>query len=495
MIAWINGHFHSMKDEKTIYSKLATNNGKIVAIDDDVDGLICDQIIDLQGYHVYPGFVDAHLHMLGYGQHLTQISLDGLNHHDDIVAHLLTYHDRGLIFAEGYRDQGLTAHDLDVFFPQQLVFLRHSDYHGLTLNSQALLHMGLSHPTGILKEEEASQLMSRLPKHRNEVLEDMLNHALDSLYQFGVTGGHSDDLYYFNGFHDTVNVFEKVLSKKPFRTHLLIHHLTLDDFIQSHKAWGIQTPYLELGAIKMFYDGTMSSKTALMFHPYQGTSTHGEVVMGKDAFITCLKKVREHGLTVAIHVIGDRGLDEVCDLLLAHPPKEGTKDRIIHAPWASIQTLDKLKKLSMAIDIQPQFLSSDLPKAWHHFSQKPELIFPWKTYRKEGLIISGSSDAPVEVPNPLLGIKDAIFRRSHEDHQPYHLEEALTPYEAIQCYTTSSNALNFIQPKGFIEKGYLADFTVLKKDITKMSEREFDQPHVVMTVIDEHIVYDAFKKA
>jgi hypothetical protein len=355
--------------------------------------------------------------------------------------------------------------------------------------------MGIDHPTGILKEEEASSVMTRLPKVDQKALEKMLEKAIDSLYAFGVTGGHSDDLYYFNGFFDTLNVFEDVLPKKPFRTHLLMHHMTLDDFIQSKKSWGIQTPYLELGAIKMFYDGTMSSKTALMFHPYQQMTTQGEVVMGQDAFIQVLKRVRHHGLTAAIHVIGDRGLDEVCDILLAHPPQPHQKDRIIHAPWAKVDTLMKLKKLQVTLDIQPQFLSSDLPKAWSHFSQRPELIFPWKTYLKEGLILSGSSDAPVEIPNPLQGMKDAIFRRSHEDHQCYALEESLTPFEALKCYTTDANALNFISPKGLLEKGYLADFTILDQDVLTMKEHDFDRHHVVMTVINEQVVYDITDKA
>jgi len=495
MIAWVHGHFHSMKDEHHVFQKLATDQGRIVAVDDEVNLLACEKVIDLKGAHVYPGFVDAHLHLLGYGQHLMQISLDGLKNRKDIIAHLKKYHDRQILFAEGYLDIGLTNSELDQSFPHQVVYLRHSDYHGLTLNSKALQMMGMTHRTGILKEEEASSVMSRLPKLDQQTLEVMLKRALNELYQYGVTGGHSDDLYYFNGFHDTYKVFEHVLETHPFRTHLLIHHMTLSDFISSQKPWGIQTPYLELGAVKMFYDGTMSSKTALMEHPYQGLHTHGEVVMGKDTFIEVLKETRRHGLTSAIHVIGDRGLDEVCDILLQYPPKEGLKDRIIHAPWASFRTLDKLKELPMTIDIQPQFLSSDLPKAWHHFSQKPELIFPWKTYLNHGLTLSGSSDAPVEIPNPLLGIKDAIFRRSKDDHMQYHLEEALLPYEALKCYTTDANALNFIKHKGYLKKGYLADFTILKQDVLLMKEHDFDKPQVLMTVIDEKIVYDALGNA
>ena len=84
-------------------------------------------------------------------------------------------------------------------------------------------------------------------------------------------------------------------------------------------------------------------KTALMSSKYKKMNTHGEVVLGKDVFEKVLKNVREHNLTAAIHVIGDQGLEEVIDLLKANPPLFGLYDRVIHAPWAKNDSLQKIK--------------------------------------------------------------------------------------------------------------------------------------------------------
>lgn len=488
MKCYINGYLHSMQDPKKVYHKMATQDGQIIAFDEEVDLLSCDDILDLKGAHLYPGFVDAHLHMLGYGEYLQTINLFGCHDKKTIAKKIKASQDE-LVFAIGYLDIGLTKHDLDQMISDRIVVLRHNDFHGLTLNSYALSYFKVEDDTGILKEAKASYILKNIPKPPANKLKKILSASIDQLASYGLTGGHSDDLNYYNGFEETYHVFEEVLKDKPFRAHLLMHHEIIDDYIKSHIPWGVVHPYLELGAVKMFYDGTMSSKTALMFHPYRNEETQGEVVMGKDEFVKTMIKMRSLGLSLAIHVIGDKGLDEVVDLLTLYPPLPHLIDRIIHAPWAEKLTIDKMKKLPLTIDIQPQFLSSDLPRAFQFFSKNPSFIFPWKSYLDQGLLISGSSDAPVEIPNPLYGIKDAIYRRSTENHMIYEPSEALTHFEAIKLYTTYAHPQSFLQKRGYLKEGYLADFTVLDCDIERLEEEEFSKPHVVMTIVDEKIIY------
>jgi len=490
MKCFINGFMHSMDDKDTIYHQLTTEDGKIVALD-VMDLRLCDEVIDLQGGHLYPGFVDAHLHIAGYGEFLNTIHLNDIKDQETIIKHLKSHHPSDFIFAVGYLDMGITKHDLDRHFQDISVVLRHNDYHGLTLNSHALRRFEIEDETGILKEEKAVEIMQKIPKPTQKELINHIKRAIHQLYRYGITGGHSDDLYYYLGFEKTTQAFKQALKDHPFRAHLLMHHQVLSDFESSGASWGIVNPYLELGAVKIFYDGTMSSKTALMHAVYKGSDSHGEIVMGQDLFKHALLRARKLGLTVAIHVIGDKGLSDVCQLLSDHPPKAGQKDRMIHATWADIHTVKQMKNLPITLDIQPQFLSSDLPRAYRYFSQKPELIFPWKTYLDNMLILSGSSDAPVETPNPLLGIKDAVYRRSKEDHRVYESDEALSVREAIRLYTTSSHAQSLLQPRGYLKKGYLADFSVFDCDLEKLMERDFERDHVLMTIVDEKVVYQA----
>jgi predicted amidohydrolase YtcJ len=268
-----------------------------------------------------------------------------------------------------------------------------------------------------------------------------------------------------------------------------MHHETLNDFKKSKRTFLDQTPYLALGGVKMFYDGTISSKTALMFHPFKETDSNGLRIHGFDGFIEIVKQARKLSLPVAIHIIGDLGLLELCDILEKYPPKEGLKDRLIHTPYMNEEIISRLKKLPVTFDIQPQFLSSDMPWSLDYFSVQPKMMFPWKTMLENGLILSGSSDAPIEIPNPLLGIHALVFRKSRHNQKAYGMSESLSRFEAIKLYATSSHAQSYKNNRGLLEKGFVADFSIFKEDLLTMDESSFFKDITYMTVVDEKVVY------
>ncbi|MDX9692196.1 MAG: amidohydrolase family protein, partial [Acholeplasmataceae bacterium] len=395
------------------------------------------------------------------------------------------------LFAEGYRECGVTKHDLDLISKTIPIMMRHNDYHSLTANTAVLEKIGLTHTNGILTEDDATKAMRTWPPYTIKQLETILETSIKSLYQYGITGAHSDDLSYFIGFNDTLKAFENVLERIPFRAHLLMHYDILDDYLASSKPFLDQNAYLSLGAIKMFYDGTLSSKTAFMKTTYKDSHQHGLKIQEDHVFESMIKKCRDHGLPVAIHVIGDQGLIDVCKLLIKHPVKSGLHDRLIHTPWVDDESLDLMKKIPCVLDVQPQFLSSDLPWALRFIDEIPKYVFPWKTLKDNDLIQAGSSDAPVEIPNPLLGIYASVYRISDHDQNAYFENERLTIDEAVELYTKGANYPTYHINRGILKTGYIADFSIFKKSIGEMTKDELSKPMVYMTVVDEIIVYKA----
>lgn len=487
MILWKNGILHTLENEHDVHTQMATDQGLIIGFDEDVKDLTFDQEIDLNGYHLYPGFVDAHLHIVGYGQKLLKKDLSSIRQKDEILAFIKTHVDQGFTFYEGYFDIGITKAELDEISTEKPIILKHNDYHSLTVNSVVLKHVNLTSDSGFLTEEDAQKVNKTYEVYDHDQIKKMIEHSISSLQSFGVTGGHSDDLYYFNGYHDTLSAFLEVLEEKPFRTHLLMHHKIIEDYKTAKHSFLDQNKYLQLGAVKIFYDGTFSSKTALLNHPYKGLSHQGIRIFKKDELIELVKKIRSYELPLAIHVIGDLGLKEVVELLKAYPPKEGLHDRIIHASLADLKTIKMMEDMPIILDIQPQFISSDLPSILSLFSIKPELIYPFKTYMKHNLVLCGSSDAPVEIPNPLLGMHQLIFRK--KDGVVYQEEERLSRFNALELYTTYANVPTYKANRGMLKKGFIADFTVLSEDILTMDESSFFKDLVKMTIIDEQIVH------
>lgn len=484
MTLWKNGTIHTLNQYK-LAKNILTDQGRIVGIDVD-EHQVYSKVVDLQGHHVYPGFVDAHLHLIGYGQFLSRLDISHIQDKQAALDLIAKQPIESFLIVDGYHEWvGIQKADLDQIQSQKPLILRHHDFHAITVNSGALSPFSLTTKDGILREADAQLVLKHYSSVDQATLESYLIQSLKSLYQFGITGGHSDDLFYFNGYSETLQVFLNVLSKFPFRAHLLIHHAVLDEYVKS-PYFNHLSPYLELKGVKVFYDGTLSSKSALMYEGYQNTDSKGERVTPN--FIEIVQKTRQYGLTLAIHVIGDQGLDEVLDILEKYPPEKNQKDRIIHAPWVSEYGMNKLKTMPVTIDIQPQFLSSDFPEANQIFKQFPPYVFPWKSMLKQGLTLSFSSDAPVETPNPLLGILDAT-KRIAKDGVVYQPEECITIEQAIKGYTKDANAQNQQPNRGLIDIGYLADFTVFEQALESIDLDRLKEPLVSMTVIDEHIVY------
>ena len=489
MKLWTNGYFHTLKDEHDVHVQMATDNGYIVGFDDEIKDLSFDEIIDLKQHHIYPGFVDSHLHIVGYGQKLNLVDVGDYHDQEKLLFLIKEKVIKDITFFEGYLNIGIHKNQLNQITNNKPIILRHKDYHSITVNDYVLKELNLKSETGYLTEDEAKLVLKHYQKVSDQDVNHMIETAIKSLYQFGITGGHSDDLFYFNGYQKTLDAFLDVLKKYPFRAHLLMHYKIIDDYKQSKHPFLDQNPYLQLGAVKIFYDGTLSSKTALLYHNYKNEQQHGLRMFEEKELETLIKKMRSYDLPLAIHIIGDQGLEEVVDLLKKYPPKSGLHDRIIHASLANQKTILKMVGMPIIIDIQPQFITSDLPQVLDLFSERPEYIYPFKTFLNNEIIICGSSDAPVEVPNPFLGMHAAIFRRLNDDSL-FNQEETLTPYEALKLYTTYANIPTYkAHERGLLKKGYIADLKILSKDIFKFNEKDYLENFVEMTVVDEKIVY------
>jgi predicted amidohydrolase YtcJ len=477
MIKMVNGIFfteHGFKDHLYI-----DDLGFIV---EDVSG-DCETI-DMQKAYIYPAFVDCHLHLLGYGQHLLKLSLENEHTKEDIIAVIKLHMDLDTIFFESYKPVGITKDELDGISKDKHIYLRHTDFHGLTVNSKVLNDLGMSSETGILLEEEATRVMQSIPKHSKETLITFLEKAYERLLSFGVVSGHSDDLFYFNGFEDTIDVFLDVSTRTPFYAHLLVHNKTLCDYQTSNKRDQLND-CVSLGAVKMFYDGTTTSKTALMTTPYIDNS-YGEVIQTHEDFIQLVVNARTLDLAVAVHVIGDRGLLEVAKVLLDYPVKKGLYDRVIHASYANQEAIDILKKLDVFLDLQPQFVTTDFPETLKQFHTLPTCIFPFKTYHDSELHYGLSSDAPVEIPNPLLGMYASITRKN--EHGTYQEHERLTRLQALLGYTKHAWMLTH-DTAGTLEVGQFANLVVFKHDLLTCDIERLKTLKVEQTYIKGKIVY------
>ena len=199
MQLWTNGVIYLPDGTKA--HNIMTHDGLITGIDVTITEPI--ETIDLKGGYLYPGFTDAHLHLIGYGQYLSRIDISNMTKHD--ILHTIENDKSSIIMLDGCTSRhNITKTDLNGVSGTKFVLLRHTDFHSVTVNQQVLDELNLSSDSGILTEKEAQLVIAHFSKVSNEVLARYLERAIEMLHQFGITGGHSDDLFYFNGYQDTL---------------------------------------------------------------------------------------------------------------------------------------------------------------------------------------------------------------------------------------------------------------------------------------------------
>lgn len=517
---WTGGTIYTMAREGETVEAVLEHNGEIVATG-EVERLLplATSIQDLKGNVMYPGFVDSHLHIIGYGEKLKHIDVSNVKSKEELLT-LIRTRMVGVLPGEWVIAIGLnenqfqepvfpTLEELDALGEAHLIIKR-SCHHLLLANSKALDFAGITdatpspeggiiekvngHVTGVLKDAALYMIVNHMPHITSAYIEDALEKAVTSLQAYGLVGGHSEDLSYYGPPYQPIEAYRKVVEeRKSFKVHLLQHHSVFQEVVDANLNER-QSPYLEFGAMKIFIDGAFGGRTAALREPYSDDPENSGMLVHTPAQLEELVQLaRKNDQTVAVHAIGDLAIDVILEIFAKYPPREGQLDRMIHCSLVDEEILTKLASIPVAIDMQPQFVQGEFLAEIARLGEKrAKGLHPLKSLLDRGLIVAGGSDAPIEVPNPLHGIYAAVARRNFgETHDGYGSKEKISRFEAVQLYTVGAAAIiGRQQERGQIAQGFAADFTVFTEDLFKVELEEIPNLEVVYTVVDGKIVYE-----
>lgn len=273
--------------------------------------------------------------------------------------------------------------------------------------------------------------------------------------------------------------------------------------------------WLRMGPFKIFVDGGLLTATAYMNEPWCAKARLSIGMTDPDfrgARNFSLEKVADmvrvaagHGFGFIGHATGDGAVD----LLLsayekagAGSPVKGRRFTLLHGNFFSPPALARCKALDAVLDVQPAWLYKDLDALKAVLPESCMADFhPYRSMADLGLLFcSGSdhmakldADSAINPYNPFIGMYALTARRS-EQGTPAPLGQALTRMEALKSYTLN-NAVKSGEEgiKGSIEKGRLADFVVLEKDVLSCSGEELLRMRVLATFLNGREVYRAAK--
>ncbi len=243
-----------------------------------------------------------------------------------------------------------------------------------------------------------------------------------------------------------------------------------------------------ISGVLVFSDGYLASQTAALNRPYVGdVANRGTLLYTQEELEHLIGKIHKASLQVIIHAMGDKAVGAALKALQSisvAPSKH--RHRLEQAALLNKQLIQRIKKLDPIVSIQPKVVESEF-NTWsateHLGEERARMLFPLKTLMKNGVVVVGGSDCPMEPLNPLLGIQAVTTRRPFPE-QRLTIEEALRLYTVEAAYATREENI-----KGSIEEGKLADLTILSSDPTAVSSENLPNVTVEMTIIGGRIAY------
>lgn len=512
---WYNGIIHTMEREGKTVEAVLTSKGSIIQTGTYKDLFReADIEIDLQGKVVYPGFVDSHLHMIGVGQQLLRVDLSTIKSIEQLIEKMkeASKHlsEKVWLIGEGLDENNFeqpilpTKWDLDKIRQAPVIISRvcRHIYFG---NSAALEQANLEsyvddakgrvgrtddgELSGIVYEAAAEQLRNAsIPSGESHQLElqQALNLSINHLQSKGLTGGHTEDMNYYGPFKDTYEVYKQVTSERQdFKCNLLIHHEVFENMMTPE--FTFDDDYMELGAMKIFADGSLGGETAALLDDYSSKPEwKGMLIHSDEQLRQLFELANEYKRPVAIHTIGDAALAQIIALLEQVDFEQAIPHRIIHASLVNEDLINRMKKLPIVLDIQPTFITSDGPWIEKKIGAKrANYAYAIQSLIQAGIICASGSDGPVETVDPLEGIYAATTR--HVNGNEFIAAEQISIYEAVKMYTTeAAKIIGHESTRGMVKEGYDADFTIFDRDLTSGDVRN---AIVEMTIVNGKVVY------
>lgn len=498
-----NAKVYTLDPEKPVVSALAIQDGKIIAAGNDdqlraeLEGMALQQ--DMHKQTIIPGLMDAHIHLEQYALGLQKVDCETPTRQECLrrVAERARRTPPGeWILGHGWNqnpwlDGFGTAQELDEVAPNHPVYLTAKSLHAAWVNTAGMRLAGITQqtsdppggalgrdtqgrPNGILFES-AMELVNRvLPEATVYAVTKAIRDIQPVLWQMGLTGVHDFDrrrcFSALQVLHAQDELRLRVVKGIPIED--LPHAVALG--LRS----GFGDDFLRIGSVKAFADGALGPQTAAMLQPYEGNSTNlGLLLMGAEELAERGHPAVENGLSLAVHAIGDRAIHEVLkafanlrtyEQTLFPNAKHLLRHRIEHVQVIHPDDASRLSELEIIASMQPIHAPSDMHMADRHWGKRAALSYAWRTQLNHGAVLAFGSDAPVESPNPFLGIHAAVTRQMLDGSpgpQGWYPEQRLTVLEAIWGFTRGAAFAAGMEDRlGQLSPGYLADLIVLDRD-------------------------------
>ncbi len=482
--------------------------------------------LDLDGRLVLPGLCDSHIHFTNWSLSLREVDLfevptlaDMVDRLRNATADLEEGHwllGRGWNQAIWPEGRFPSRHDLDSACGHRPVLLYAKSGHAAVASTTALRRAGLTEgsvspdggfveldehkmPTGLLLESPAIELVAQVcPSPSATVMAAACMRGQAQLHAWGITSIHD-----FDG-QQGFEAFQELDRSGKLRLRT-VNHVSQDQFphaLDFGLRGPIRGPWLTVGGLKLFADGALGPRTAAMAEPYAGEpDNYGMTVVDKEEMLELVALASSRGIASCIHAIGDRANRDVLDVFeevrgqereTGVPPGQ-RRHRVEHAQVLLEQDIPRFAHLGINVAVQPIHATQDMAMVDQYWGDRGRYAYAFRSLLSHGTRMAFGSDAPVETPNPWVGLHAAVTRQ-RADGTPgpdgWYPEQKVDRMSALRAYTSEAAYLEGLEREiGSLAPGMRADLTVPDRDVLACPPDDLPHTTALLTVAGGEIVH------
>ena len=520
----VNGYTIGENKQIVRFSGLVVgNDGRVKQLLQGRDKPIArmDYRVDGRGRTMIPGLIDAHGHVMGLGFQALQLDLSDTRTLQEAQAKIAAYAAANptprWIIGRGWNQETWrlgrfpTAADLDAVVPGRPVWLERVDGHAGWANSMAMKEAGVTaasksppggrmemigrQPSGIFVDA-ASQLVQKavpppLPRVRDKAFETaqkiLLSNGITSVADMGTSG---EDWLVIRRAGDNGQLNVRIMSYASGIDNLLAVAGT------GPTPW-LYDSRLRMVGVKLFSDGALGSRGAWLKQPYKDKpGEKGLSFLSDTELRNVMSRAAMDNFQVAVHAIGDAANAQLIGAIeeLSLTYKGDRRWRIEHAQIIDPADLPRLSRNGIIASMQPVHESSDWRMAEARMGmERLTGAYAWRSMLANNVPLAFGSDFPVESPNPFPGLAVAVTREDAQGQPPggWLPEQKLTMAQAFSAFTRDAAYAGFAEDRiGSLERGRLADFIFIDRDIFQVAPREVRETKVLETWVGGRKVWE-----
>ena len=484
------------------------------------------RVVDAGGKRLLPGFNDAHVHFVDGGSQLDNVELNDATSPQEFARRI---GERAAKTAKGawvlggdwdetkWNPAELPTKELiDVASPETPVAVDRYDGHMVLANSLALKLAGITkqtqdpaggvivrdkqgNPTGALKDAAMDLLFKSVPPLTHDQRRHAVEHALEHAASLGVTSVQN-----MNPDYADIAIYSELLDEGKLTTRIYAAPLIsqVDDQVKIGIRRAFGGPYLRIGAVKAYADGSLGSATAYFFEPFSDQPSNRGLLSDEMHPISLMRdrmmRADAAGLQICTHAIGDAGISAILDIYAEIQKAHGSRDRrwrIEHAQHMAARDFDRFAQLHVIASVQPYHAIDDGRWAEGRIGyDRASRTYAFRTMLNQGVRLALGTDWNVAPLNPMLTLYAATTRATLDGKNPngWFPEQKLTIKEAIEAYTIGSAYAEFQEnEKGSITPGKLADMVLLSDDVLGIDPVKIREVKVLKTWVGGKLTYDA----